>query len=107
MPETRLVTDAERATFDQDGVVCLRGLIEPAWIAALRQAVQAVMETPTEFSRDLAREGGTGGSFFQEINISRRSAEARRFVQDSPIARAAAEIMGSRTARFFSDQLLV
>lgn len=65
------------------------------------------MATPTEFSRDLAREGGKTGSFFQEINVSCRSEIIADFLRQSPVARVAAEVMGSSTARYFSDQLLV
>jgi ectoine hydroxylase-related dioxygenase (phytanoyl-CoA dioxygenase family) len=102
-----VATDLQRETFAQDGVVCLRGLLDDEWIAALRDAVEDVMATPTEFSRDLAREGGKTGSFFQEINVSHRSDILRGFIANSPIAAAAAGVMGSTSIRFFSDQLLV
>lgn len=97
----------QRETFARDGVACLRGLLSADWVDQLRRAVGEVMQTPTEFSRDLAQEGGKTGSFFQEINVSRRNDVIRRFVHQSPVAEAAADVMGSRTTRFFSDQLLV
>jgi ectoine hydroxylase-related dioxygenase (phytanoyl-CoA dioxygenase family) len=102
-----LVSAEQRALFERDGVICLRGLLSAEWIESLREAVTEVMATPTEYSRDLAREGGKTGSFFQEINVSRRSDPIAAFVRESPIAAAAAEVMGSRSIRFFSDQLLV
>jgi ectoine hydroxylase-related dioxygenase (phytanoyl-CoA dioxygenase family) len=107
MPEGFPVTAADRETYQRDGVVCLRRLIPADWIARLREAVEAVMNAPSEFSRDLAREAGATGAFYGELGVSLRDPVLRRFVADSPIARAAAEIMGSRSARYFSDQLLV
>lgn len=94
-------------TFDRDGVVCLRGLLNHSWIETLRDAVAEIMATPTQYSRDLANEGGKTGSFFQEINVSRRNVVLDRFVHESPIAAAAAGVVKSARIQFFSDQLLV
>ncbi|MDB5670298.1 MAG: phytanoyl-CoA dioxygenase family protein [Alphaproteobacteria bacterium] len=104
---TGTLASAEREAFERDGVACLRGLLSEDWIESLREAVAKVMATPTEYSRDLAREGGKAGSFYQEINVSLRSDPIAQFVKQSPIAAAAAAVMGSRSIRFFSDQLLV
>jgi ectoine hydroxylase-related dioxygenase (phytanoyl-CoA dioxygenase family) len=101
------ISDEQRETFERDGVICLRGLIEPGWFDALRLAVEEINATPTELSRNLAAEGGESGIFFQEINVSRRNNLLSRFLHDSTIAAAAARIMNSRSVRFFSDQLLV
>jgi ectoine hydroxylase-related dioxygenase (phytanoyl-CoA dioxygenase family) len=94
-------------TFDRDGVVRIRGLISADWIARLRDAVEAVMASPAEFSRDLAEEGREAGRFFNEIFVSRRNDELRAFIEDSPIAEAAGRVMRSHRVRFFNDQLLV
>lgn len=101
------ITDDERAIYQRDGVVCIRGLVPLDWIERMRDAVDEVMATPTEFSRDLAIEAGKAGSFFQELNVATRHAAIDRFINDSPVAEAGARIMGSSSARFFSDQLLV
>lgn len=102
-----LVSDEQRAIYERDGVVCLRGLLSEEWIETLRAAVAEVMSTTSQYSRDFAKEGGRSGSFFNEINVRERNETLNRFLFDSPISAAAAEVMGSKEVRFFSDQLLV
>jgi ectoine hydroxylase-related dioxygenase (phytanoyl-CoA dioxygenase family) len=101
------ISDEQIRNFARDGVVCIRGLLEQSWIDRLRDAVREVMDHPTEFTRDLAKEGGKAGSFFQEINVSRRNDTLKDFLSQSPVAEAAASVMGSSAVHFFSDQLLV
>lgn len=52
-----------------------------------------------ELTRDLAKEGGKTGSFFQEINVSRRNDTLKEFLSQSPVAEAAATVMRSSDAR--------
>ena len=47
MPMAREVTDEEVTAFHRDGVVVLRGVIQPEWIAALRLLLLDVFEHPT------------------------------------------------------------
>ena len=56
MPERRHVTDAERATFAADGVVCLRAALDPAAVAAMSEPVE-----PALASRAMADLSGLGG----------------------------------------------
>lgn len=101
------IAERDRATYERDGVVCIRELVPLDWIERMREAVDELIATPSEFSRDLAIEGGKTGSFFQETNVSTRHPVINRFINESPIAEAGARIMGSRAVRFFSDQVLV
>ena len=40
-----------RAAYRDDGVVCLRGIVAPEWIARLREGVAENMETPGPFAK--------------------------------------------------------
>jgi hypothetical protein len=37
------ITDEDRARFDEDGVMCLRGMIDEEWLQRMRAAVDRVM----------------------------------------------------------------
>jgi ectoine hydroxylase-related dioxygenase (phytanoyl-CoA dioxygenase family) len=99
-----MVTDADIATFEQDGVVCLRGLVEPEWIERLREAVEEVMATPGPNARDMT-EGS--GRFFTDIYMHRTNATFRRFLTESRIGPAAAQLLRSRRTTLYNDHLLV
>jgi ectoine hydroxylase-related dioxygenase (phytanoyl-CoA dioxygenase family) len=98
---------AERETFQRDGVVCLRGLLDRDWIAWLRDSATEVMARPGPHARDLAAEGSTRGSFFTDIYVWKHNPNFLHFIRESPIAEAAAQLMASREIRLYNDHLLV
>ena len=42
----REITEKDVATFWEDGVVCLRGMIDKDWIERMREAMERVLEKP-------------------------------------------------------------
>lgn len=96
-----------RSAFQQDGVVCLRGLIDPASIARLRTAVEDVMARPGPASKDIAQDGRRSGRFFSEIFPSLHNSTLRDFIFASPVAEVAAWLLESSEIRYFNDHLLV
>ena len=102
----RPVDPAEIAAYERDGVVCLRGLFDQAWLDHLAGAVEQAMANPGPFADD-ARQGGGPGRFVGDLYLSSRLAGFRDFVFDSPAARIAGSIMRSTKVNFFYDQLLV
>ncbi|MGA0608361.1 phytanoyl-CoA dioxygenase family protein [Phenylobacterium sp. VNQ135] len=99
-----MVTDAEVATFECDGVVCLRGLVEPEWIERLRDAVEQVMASPGSEARDITEDGGR---FFTDIYMHRTNPTIRAFLTQSGIGAAAGRLLSSHRARLYNDHLLV
>ena len=92
----RPISNQEIEDYRENGVVCLRELLDPAWMqlmlpAARRIAVdkQDVGLLPTYPGRYLAR----------------TVPEFRRFVFESPIGEAAAAVLSSNAARFFFDEI--
>ncbi len=102
----RAVTAAERNTYEQDGIVCLRGIFPPEWIAFLSAAVDQAMAAPGPHAEEYEREDGTG-RFFGDLEMAGRLPSFRRFVLESPAAEIAGRVMDATRINFFYDQLLV
>lgn len=92
--------------YRRDGAVCLRGVVGADWIERLRAAVDADMAAPGPMARENTPPGG-GGRFFVDFQLWRRHADVRAFVFESPAAEIAAALMGSPTANWYHDHLLV
>jgi len=101
-----VITDAEVAAYDRDGVVCLRGAFDPSWIELMRAAVERDLVSPGPHATNFA-EGSSAGRFFGDMYIWRHDPEFRAAALDSPAPAIAARLMGSASADFFYDQLFV
>jgi len=96
----------ERAeVFQRDGAIVLRGAFVD-WVEPLRRAVAANMADPSPFQRSYQPDDGSA-PFFQDYCNWQRFPELCDFVSQSAAASIAAQLMGSRTARFFHDHVLV
>lgn len=104
-----IVTREHVETYRQDGVVCIRNLISQTWISRLRESVhyalRHVADSPN--ARDIAAEGGKSGRFHNESALWQNRPGFADFIRQSPIAEAAAILMGSTTVRLYNDHLLV
>ena len=111
-PPLRPVTDDEIETFDRDGVVCLRGIIPPAWITRMEAAVEIAIghHTTTDLS-DLARGLGAPasepGRFVAGVDHWRELDDFRAFACDSPLPAIAAALMRATKVNLYEDSLLV
>lgn len=100
------ISQAEIETFERDGAIILRDVIEPEWIERMRAAVDKVMRAPTQFSSEMAAKDA-GGRFYGDFFLWRTQPEFRAFLFESPLAELAQRMMRSQSARFFYEQLLV
>jgi ectoine hydroxylase-related dioxygenase (phytanoyl-CoA dioxygenase family) len=98
------VTQESIDTFARDGAVVLRGVFAE-WVAACAEGLDEVMADPSPLERSYQVPGSA--PFFQDLCNWRRSPGFEDFVRHSPAAPLAAALMGSRTARFFHDHVLV
>jgi ectoine hydroxylase-related dioxygenase (phytanoyl-CoA dioxygenase family) len=101
----RDVTEAERADYERDGAVVLRGILQPNWIERMRCAVDRVAAAPGEAAVEYAQSGT--GRYLGDFFVWMRDADFRAFALASPLRHIAARVMGSRSVTFFYDQLLV
>ncbi|MEM1231473.1 MAG: phytanoyl-CoA dioxygenase family protein [Pseudomonadota bacterium] len=93
---SRLITAEEIATYERDGVVCLRQVYDPEWITELLPAARRI----TIEEQDVGLLPTYPGRY-----MTRTVPEFRRFVFESPVAEAAARVMQSSTATFFFDEI--
>ena len=99
------IDQATAARFQQDGVVHLEGAFAD-WLDPLRAGVERNMRTPGPYTREYEPEGSKGYFFGDYCNWA-RVPEYRDFVFHSHAAALAARLMGSGTARFFHEHVLV
>jgi ectoine hydroxylase-related dioxygenase (phytanoyl-CoA dioxygenase family) len=83
----------------------LPGTFEP-WVERLRRGVETNLREPGPYASDHTAKGDAGRFFEDYCNWS-RIPEFRDFVWHSPAAAIAARIMGSGTAQFFHEHVLV
>ena len=91
--------------FQRDGVVHLAGAFAD-WLDPLRAGVERNMRSPGPYTREYEPEGSKGYFFGDYCNWA-RVPEYREFVYHSHAAALAAQLMGSGTARFFHEHVLV
>src|SRR5262249_42152089 len=91
--------------FREDGAVLLAGVFRD-WVETLRRGIERNLAEPGPFQRLYTPEGGTG-RFVGDYCSWARIPEYRAFVFESPAAEIARRLMGSRTARFFHEHVLV
>lgn len=99
-----MISDAV-AAYQRDGVVLLRQVFS-RWVGRLRQGVADLMASPGPFERTVRPADGSA-PFFQDLCNWDRIPQFRDFVYRSDAAPLAAALMGSGSARFFHDHVLV
>jgi ectoine hydroxylase-related dioxygenase (phytanoyl-CoA dioxygenase family) len=100
------VADADVDRYEEDGVVCLKGMFDPGWIDLLELAVDEAMRHRGRFGESYTKPGNPG-LFFGDLDMWQRLDRFKRFVFESPAAAIAARIMRASRVNFFYDQLLV
>lgn len=102
--ETAVVTDQEIQTFQDDGVVCLRGVIGPDWIEQLKVGVDHTLANPSPRSR-LWNRDAQGRESRYDSQVWRTQPIYEAFVLESPLAEIAAHLMKSSAVNFFFDAM--
>lgn len=108
LPDARYkVQDSERANFERDGVICLRGVVPPNEVAGMLATTLEFMESGRGRVREGKREPGAAGRFFSAAYMSATEPAFRAFAHNSVLPGVAAQLMGGETTRFYYDQLFV
>ena len=100
-----LVTSADVAAFAAEGAVCLRGLFKD-WLPVIEAGIERNLREPGPYASENTKAGDTG-RFFDDYCNWERIPEYRDLVLHSPAAEVAAAIMGSGSAQFFHDHVLI
>ncbi len=101
-----MISVGDREAFQRDGAVALRGLLSADWIARLRAGVEENIAHPGPMASTYTDEGKTGRYFGDYCNWQGNPAYRDAFF-DSPIAAAAASLMGSGRTYLFHEHVLV
>jgi ectoine hydroxylase-related dioxygenase (phytanoyl-CoA dioxygenase family) len=99
------VAERDIADYRRDGAVCLRGVFRD-WVDIIAAGIERNLRERGPYAAESVR-SGEAGSFFDDYCNWQRIGEFRDVVERSPAAEVAARIMGSQTAQFFHDHVLV
>ena len=102
----RGITEEEIRTFEDDGVVCVRGVLDGEWVARMQRATDEILDHPTKFGQDM-NEADEGGRYAFDHNMWLFRDEFRAFIYESPRAEVAAKILRSKVVNLIFDFLLV
>jgi len=100
-----LVTDADIATFQRDGVVVIRGLWAD-WVDTIRAGIERNLNEPGPYAAENLKPG-EGGRFFDDYCNWERIPEFSDVIRNSAVAEVAADLMRSQTAQMFHDHVLI
>ncbi len=100
-----LITASDIETFQRDGVVLIKGLFADH-VDAIRDGIEANMDSPGPYAAENLKEG-ENGRFFDDYCNWQRIAQFEEVIRSSPAAEVAAELMGSNTVQLFHDHVLV
>jgi ectoine hydroxylase-related dioxygenase (phytanoyl-CoA dioxygenase family) len=89
-----------------DGACCLRGIVSPKWIDALRLALKEGAAAPTSLSKDWRAPDGSG-RLFQDVFVWRKLEALRRFALESGVASIVASVLQTKELRLYSDHVFV
>ena len=103
---SRSLSEAEIRTFDQDGVVCVKGMFDRDWIERMQKAVDNVLDRPSARGSDLKPESSFG-RFAYDNYLWTFDDDFRAMAFDSPIGELAAAILPSRRISVVFDFILV
>jgi len=101
------VSTHAKSQFEEDGVVCIRNAIPEEFVESLRQACEKNMKNPGPLCDEHSAAAGSAGRFHDDQFLWRRHDECRAYLFNSPVAKIAAQIMGSTSVNILYDHLLV
>lgn len=99
------VSAQQAEAFQRDGAVVLRGLMAE-YVDALRDGVAQNMAEPGPYAAENLKPGQPG-RFFDDYCNWQRIAAFEDAIRQSPLAEAAAALMGSERVQLFHDHVLV
>jgi len=100
-----LVGTAEITAFGRDGCVLLPGLLND-WVDRIAAGIERNMAQPGPYAAESVT-GDDTGRFFDDYCNWRRIPEFEEAIYHSPMAEAAALLMGSPVAQLFHEHVLV
>jgi ectoine hydroxylase-related dioxygenase (phytanoyl-CoA dioxygenase family) len=95
-------------TYDRDGVVLVRDVVDPEWLERLMARVERIVDQPSQWASDTGeQEGEDSGRALDERYLWRDNDEVHRFVFDSGVANLVGQAMQTTALRFYFDHWFV
>ena len=104
--EQRKLSEEEVVSFRTNGVVKVPEAVDPSWIPELLAVADGQLTKPSKWVNDV-NAAASENRLFTDRYLWRHNDVIHRFVHDSGCARLAAQAMGSNSARFYFDHLLI
>ena len=104
--EQRKLSEEEVVSFRTNGVVKVPEAVDPSWIPELLAVADGQLTKPSKWVNDV-NPAASENRLFTDRYLWRHNDVIHRFVHDSGCARLAAQAMGSNSARFYFDHLLI
>jgi len=98
----RDVTPEEKARFQLDGVVCLRRILDPAWIELIREGMEELRRAPSPYATVVDADPLY---LYVEQMPSLHNAKLRRVALASGAGDIAKQLLGKPALRWLYDQL--
>jgi len=92
--------------FARDGVVCIRGVLDPTEVAEASRAIEAVLADPSPLAV-VASAGDDPGRFFEDFCRWTEIPEIERLARHSRLPSIAAALLGGEQVRLYHDHVLV
>jgi len=121
----RPITDEEIETFWRDGVVCLRSVIDTAWLESVAEPIERVLASgrasnltekirkeraaraDSEGNDDVLEDVESTGAYYIALDAWRQQREIGSFATRSMLPEIAARVLRSSGVSIYTDQLLV
>jgi ectoine hydroxylase-related dioxygenase (phytanoyl-CoA dioxygenase family) len=100
-----LATPALAQAYQRDGAVVLRGLLNPAEVARLREGIDANLAAPSPRAIVASRPDDPG-FFIEDFCCWQDNPAYRDVIAHSPLPAVAGRLMTSRSARLYHDHML-
>jgi len=100
------VSNADRAAYERDGVVILRGVLSPSTLTTIERGVEKNLSHPSEWSNDYTP-AESGGRFFDDYVNWKTIGEFSASALTGELPRIAGHLMGTQSPRFFHEHVLV
>lgn len=100
----RMLTDTEIQAFRDDGVVMIKGALDPNWLSMVETGIEEARSNASLLGKFMSRkvEG-----YQMDIFLWKRIDILRDLIYYGPFAHWAQQLMGSNEVRFFYDQMFV
>jgi ectoine hydroxylase-related dioxygenase (phytanoyl-CoA dioxygenase family) len=99
----KILSSADIEAFKRDGVICVRQLYSPEWVAKIAAFLDDIVSKPSPVTGPRK----PGAKFHSDVYSWLHNDNVRDFVLNAPSAAIAQQVFGSERVTFFYDQIFV